>query len=198
MPRPPKGKGAANTPERDEALFRVLTALLEADKTLSTPIVWVKDGQGDLRFTCALDIDGVTEASFVLSGKAVHTLPDRKVTLGLRWSEPDGRGGHFERLEWRPIHGHTNKGVGPEELHFLLIEGTHHHSLVDNAAHPDGLGYAIQNNLPLARPIEPGPDWQNFLAVAAERWRIQDIVNSQRPPWQYELPKVPKAGENKE
>lgn len=196
MPRPPKGKGAANTPEQDEALVAALSAFLRADKTITTPIRWLEDESGKMHFSRTLDIEGVTEASLILFGRAEAKLPDCHVTLGLRWEDPSGRRGHFERLDWRPKDEHTNLGIGPSELHFLLIEGTHHHRLAHNATHPLGLGLAMHLNLPIAIPVEPEPGWQNFLAVAAQWWRIHDLVRTPPPPWEYDLLTFPRAGGN--
>ncbi|MEO9213808.1 MAG: hypothetical protein ABI242_11760 [Caulobacteraceae bacterium] len=46
----------------------------------------------------------------------------------------------------------------------------------------------MADNLPVATPVLPEPaNWEAFLAVAAERWRIHDLVNTPYPPWQYGL-----------
>jgi hypothetical protein len=190
MARSPRGK-STSTPDDDAALFAALGALLAAEKTLSSPIAWVEDEPGNLRFNRALDIDGVTEASFILFGRAVASLPDRHVVLGLRWADAMGRGGHFDRLDWKPMDAHNNKGLGPPEFRHVVVEGTHHHRLADNAALAMGLAQAMRENLPVAVPVEPEPDWPDFLAEAARRWRIHDLVNTPVPPWQYDLLTLP-------
>ncbi len=106
-PRPRSG-----TAEDSATLLASLTALLTAEKTLAVPISWVDD-DGDLRFTAALDIDGVTEPRGTLFGRATAALPDRKVTLGLRWQDETSRGGNFDRLEWRPVKAHINRANAP-------------------------------------------------------------------------------------
>ena len=111
-------------------------------QTLAVPISWVDD-DGDLRFTAALDIDGVTEPRGTLFGRATAALPDRKVTLGLRWQDETSRGGNFDRLEWRPVKAHINRANAPPDLRLLVIEGSHHHPLALNAALDIGLIQAM-------------------------------------------------------
>lgn len=192
MARSPGVKNATS-PDDDAALFVALGALLRAEKTLSSPIAWVEDGPGNLRFNRTLDIDGVTEASFILFGRAVAVLPDRHVVLGLRWVDATGRGGHFDRFDWNPMDAHNNKGLGPPEFRHVVVEGTHHHRLADNAALTMGLAQAMRENLPVAVPVEPEPGWQDFLAAATQSWHIHDLVNTPVPPWQYDLLTFPGA-----
>lgn len=181
-PRPKRG-----TTEDSATLLATLTALLTAEKKLATPITWVDDG-GDLRFTAALDIGGVTEPSLTLFGRATAALPDRKVTLGLRWQDETGRGGNIDRLEWRPIKAHINRANAPPDLQLRVIEGSHHHPLALNAGLDIGLIQAIQENLPVATPLTPQPqDWPALLRVAAALWRISELVHAPIPPWQYGL-----------
>jgi hypothetical protein len=79
-----------------------------------------------------------------------------------------------------------------EKSHFTALSwrlwGTHHHRLADNARLAMGLTQAMRENLPVAVPVEPDPDWPGFLAEAARRWRINDLVTTPAPPWQYALP----------
>lgn len=183
MPR--SRKPATDT--NDAAVEAALAAFLAAEKAPSAPIAWEQDDR-NLRFAVALKIDGVTEAGMVLFGRASLALPERNVTLGLSWDDPEGRGGNFDRLDWRPLGAHTNKGLGPPENRFTLIEGTHHHPLADNAALEMGLLRAIRENLPVALPVAPEPaDWPAFLALAAQRWNFHDVVPVPLPPWQYDL-----------
>ena len=49
-----------------------------------------------------------------------------------------------------------------------------------------GLTQAMRENLPVAVPVEPDPDWPAS-AEAAHRWRINDLVTTPAPPWQYAL-----------
>lgn len=181
-PRPRSG-----TAEDSATLLATLTALLTTEKTLATPISWVND-DADLRFTVALDVDGVTEPRLTLFGRATATLPDRKVTLGLRWQHETGHGGNFDRLEWRPVKAHINRANAPPDLRLLVIEGSHHHPLALNAALDIGLIQAMQENLPVAEPLTPQPsDWPSLLRVAGTLWRISGLIHTLFPPWQYGL-----------
>jgi hypothetical protein len=171
-----------------------LTAFLAAEKVPSAPIGWMTDGR-NLRFATALDIEGVTEAGMVLFGRASLTLRDQNVTLGLSWDDPAAPGGNFDRLDWRPVDAHTNRGLGPPEHRFTLFEGSHHHPLAENGALAMGLRRAIRENLPVALPMEPEPpDWPAFVALAAQRWNLHDLVHLPLPPWQYDLPLPTGAG----
>jgi len=181
-PRPRSG-----TAEDSATLLATLTALLNAKKALATPIFWVDD-DGDLRLTAALDIDGATEPRLTLFGRATATLPDRKVTLGLRWQDETGRGGNFDRLEWRPVKAHVNRANAPPDLRLRVIEGSHHHPLALNAALDIGLIQSMQENLPVAVLVTPQPsDWRSLLRVAATLWRISGLIHAPIPPWQYGL-----------
>ena len=185
MTRPSRSK--PDSADEDAALVSALTTFLAADKALSAPVHWT-DTDGDLRFTATLEIGGITEEGLLLFGRATASMPDAAVTLGLRWTGAPGRYRHFDRLDWRPVDAHTNKGVGPVHLRFRLIEGTHHHRLGQNAALEMGLLRAMAENLPIAEPVLPEPvSWEAFLAIAAQRWRIHDLVNTPYPPWQYGL-----------
>ena len=186
MARAPGG-GGITVSDTDVRLFTYLNSLLIADKTLDTPVSWVEDDQGNFRFNRTLDVDGVTEQGFTLFGRAVAILPGQNVTLGLRWSEGLGRGGNFERLDWKPKDAHNNRGLGPLNLRHVLIEGTHHHRLTDNAELAIGLTRAMAENLPVAVPLEPEPAWPDFLLAAALRWKIRTLVHMPEPPWQDDL-----------
>jgi hypothetical protein len=182
-PRSSKGLG-----ENDATLLAGLGRLLAAEKAITLAVKWRQDEEERFRFERTLDIDGVTEESLIIFGRAVTGLPHRHVTLGLRWAAvTTARGGHFDRLDWRPVGAHNNKGHGPAAWRHVLIEGTHHHPLAENAALPMGLSQAMSHNLPVALPVGPEPDWPEFLAEAARRWRIADLVNIPAPPWQYDL-----------
>lgn len=164
-----------------------LAGFLAADKVLSAPVTWTNT-EVDLRFSAALDIDGVTEEGLLLFGRASAALIDREVTLGLRWTSAPGRFDHFDRFNWRPMDAHNNKGLGPPELRFRPFEGTHRHPLDLNAALPIGLTQAMAENLPVGVPILPEPvSWEAFLGVAAEQWSIRDLVTIPIPSWQYGL-----------
>jgi hypothetical protein len=185
MTRPPRVK--PDLTNEDATLLAALTTFLAAKKALSAPVHWT-DTEGDLRFTATLEIGGLTEEALLLFGRATASMPDAAVTLGLRWTGAPGRYSHFDRLDWRPIHVHNNKGMGPIDLKFRLIEGTHHHRLSQNAALEMGLLKAMAENLPIAEPVLSEPvSWEAFLAIAAQRWRIHDLVTAPYPPWQYGL-----------
>ncbi len=166
--------------ETDASLVARLTTFIEAEKTPSGPVDWVPD-HSNFRFAIALDIKGITVAGMLLHGRASLFPPERDITLGLSWNDPSGQGGNFERLDWRPIHAHNNKGLGPSEHRFILIESTHRHCLAANAALAMGMRRAMAERLPVALPVEPDPpDWSSLLARAAHFWNLQGIVHISR------------------
>ncbi|MGH7057227.1 MAG: hypothetical protein ACREFZ_04995, partial [Acetobacteraceae bacterium] len=91
------------TEPNEAAVAAALEAFLAAEKSVSSPIHWRLDGRS-LRFAVTLDIEGVTEAGMLLFGRASISLPERNVTLGLSRNEPMGRGGNFDRLDWRHVY----------------------------------------------------------------------------------------------
>lgn len=171
----------------DEQLMKALCRVVSERKGIVGPLQWVSDGARNLRFARTLELNGVTQEGLILFGRASEMLPDRHVTLGLRYDIDSETGGHFERLDWRPIDAHNNKALGPPEWRFVILDGSHHHSLRQNASLDIGLSLAMRRNLPVAVPLSPDPDWDGFVADAARLWNIPDILYLPQPPWQSEL-----------
>jgi hypothetical protein len=169
-----------------------LTGLLLAPKVLTQPLAWATQGDA-LRASVTLEINGATAQGLTLFARAFAAFPDRRVSLGLAWHDIEDRGGAFTRLDWRPVEGHNNKGLGPAHLRFQNQEFSQHHPLALNAAIPIGLGRAIGHNLPIAEPLEPDPpDWTKLCEAAENLWKLQGLVGCDAPPWQYDL--LTKAG----
>jgi hypothetical protein len=112
MARSPRLKPESTNDDAD-ALLAALTTFLAAEKALNAPVHWT-DADGDLRFTATPEIGGLTGEALLLFGRATASMPDAAVTLGLRWTSAPGRYSHFDRLDWRPVHVHNNKGLGLE------------------------------------------------------------------------------------
>lgn len=179
---------AGGSGEGDAALLARLSTFLAAEKTLSLPIAWVGHGENGFRFTRTLDLAGVTAQGLTLFGSAVVSLPNREVTLGLRWQDGAGRGGNFERFDWRPIRPHVNRAAGPTHLRLLLIDGSHRHSLAHNSRLEMGLIAAMRLNLPVAEAMHPDPlGWRALMEVAEASWRIQGLGDTPEPPWEADL-----------
>ena len=145
------------------------------------------------RLTATVDIDGITEPGLVLTGRASVTNVDRHVSLSLVYHNALNLGGAIDRIDWKPLDAHVNKGVGPPRLRFIRIEGTHRHAWELNAA----LGVkAVVDDLPVAEPIEPDlGNWDVLLQLAATCWRIADLSMFPVPPWQYGLLSLPPRAE---
>lgn len=181
----PKGRKASGSPPPDDYPDpQRLAELVSAAKTLTGPPAWAEDGR-NLRFTATVDIEGITEPGLVLAGRASATIVDRHVSLMLVYHNALNLGGAIDRIDWKPVDAHVNKGVGPSRLRFNRIERTHRHSWELNAT----LGVkAVVNDLPVAEPVDPEPqDWGSLLHLAATCWRFADLSMVPAPPWQYGL-----------
>ena len=108
-----------------------LPDIVAAEKTLATTGRWaVRDPRGNsnwLTFVAPLEIDGVTIAGLRLRGTAIISLPDEAVCFQLEYHRPRQHGSALARIEWRPLKGHNNKGLGPKEYRFIETKGCHYH-----------------------------------------------------------------------
>lgn len=184
MPRrSSRREGGAKT-TLDQATSKLLHGFVSARKTLAVPIAWTTEGR-NFRFQVPLDIDGITEPGLTLIGRASTAVPDRHVSLNLAYRTPEGAGGTFERLDWRPIDPHNNKGNAGPDLAWTQIFGTHHHpwALNEHLRMEQAL-----DDLPVAEPVEPEPaTWAELLRVAAKVWKIDGLQDLPLPPWEPSL-----------
>ena len=161
-----------------------LPDLFTATKTLSDLHAgWVERDSDNLVFVSPLDIDAVTVQGLRLRITARSSLPDEAVTAQIEYHGLRGRYGPLCRLEWRPITGHSNKGIGPPEFRHRLLTGSHHHSFGLNWQY--AASAVRRGNLPVAVPVNPDPpDYRAALALAATEFRIGDLGSIPVPPWQ--------------
>ena len=90
---------------------------MDTDKATITPIAWVVDGS-DCRDAAGVNVDGGTVEGMILFDKVANSRRNRKVRTDLHGLDQDGRGGAFERLEWRVIEAHANGPNAPTNYGF--------------------------------------------------------------------------------
>jgi hypothetical protein len=157
-----------------------------AQKTLAATGRWaVRDPHRNsqwLTFVAPLEIDGVTIAGLRLRGTAIVNLPDEAVCFQLEYHRPRQQGSALARIEWRPIKGHNNKGLGPKEHQFIEMRGCHHHPFDLNW---NGAAKQLRRgNLPIAVPIIQSPQsFIKLLELVGKEFRINGIDYVPLPEW---------------
>jgi hypothetical protein len=180
---PSRPQGRVRAVVADSVLQR-LRHWLATDKTLARFTTWhpTKSKSGQLELVCELDIDGITQDGLRLRMQAHTRFTDERVMAQLEYHDVAGRGGAFERLEWRPKSPHTNRGHVPEHLRFKQCHRSQHHRFEDNVHL--GFPHFAHDNLPAADDLEPEPeDLAHFMRLVALHLRIRDIEAIPRPPW---------------
>lgn len=165
-----------------------LPDIAAADKVIPGAPKWeIRDAER-LTLVSALDIDGITIEGLRFRSTAFVRLPHECVTFQLEYLPPRSnvKGGPFERLEWRPLKGHNNKGLGPPEWQYIQQDGTHHHLFDINW---NGQAKRVRRgDLPISLPVEPDPvSFQEALALAGKKFRINNIDVVVPPPWEATL-----------
>ena len=132
---------------------------------------------------CPLDIDGLTVEGAQLRMTALRVRPDENVVIQLEFKRPGFKFRPACRIEWRPISGHNNKGLGPPEYRFKEIKTSHYHPFELNWSYR--LGEMRAGNLKVAIPIVPDPpDFQSLLDFTGETLNINNIGLVSSPPWE--------------
>jgi hypothetical protein len=167
-----------------------LPELYEAAKAIVSPTDWIeRDGTRHshmLTMIAHLEVDGVSIPGLRLRGTAIRNLPDRAVCFQLEYHRPRQHGAALDRIEWRPIKGHNNKGMGPAEHRFILMAGTHQHQFELNWN--EAQKQLRRGNLPIAIPLSIEPDtYQRLLEVVGEHFNISGLERVQQPPWEADL-----------
>ena len=146
---------------------------------------WVEDRGDTLRLLVALeDTWGVTIEGLVLRGRALKRLPDREVTLQLEFPHDRQRTDNaIERIDWKPLQPHNNKGRGPPELQYQIQHGTHLHGFELNWLESEQR--MRKSNLPIARQInEQIQVFRDLLEFSEKQFNIAGLVALPHPPWE--------------
>jgi len=163
-------------------------AFMEAWKTISVFPGWSEpeDGTSYMWFDVPLEIEGVTEAGFVLHGGCYKDHPDCHVTFEIRVQKSvAGRKIPLSRLDWKSLSGgHTNPRKGESEWSGKRLANTHFHSFDLNWL-PDE---RRMRGAALTLAMEINPPLVDFAAVRAYAGIVFKIANMKVvtiPTWQY-------------
>jgi len=161
--------------------------LFRADKLLAITPTWTDRGSDLLEIVCPLEIEGTVVEGLQFRLTARKSMPDETVTVQIEYHPPGEVGGPWARIEWRPLSGHNNKGLGPKEWQNRLITGCHHHPFELN--HRYASNELNRGNLPIAIPIESSPkDFDALLQLVNEEFRVTNLQWIEVPPWEPVLP----------
>jgi len=160
--------------------------LLEVEKRVRPTVGWrPEDAGGMLRWRGLLDVAGATIEGGVLHVRTRASEPGRDVSFMLEVTPAFGSSALIDRIDWNPIEPHANKGVGRDEIKFLVITGSHRHSYYENRTRD---GAIRSGNLPVAIPVERAlPNFGSLLAFVSETYKIVGLENLQPPPWSEDL-----------
>jgi hypothetical protein len=159
-----------------------LPRLVCAKKVLSVIPEWVERGPNVLGFSVALEADGIIIEGLTLRGRACKSMADREVIFQLEYHRARIAGGPICRIEWRPLNGHNNRGLGPREWQNILQAGSHHHRFDLNWAHSKAA--SLRGDLPIAIPLDDPPNYRALLGVVQKEFTIAGTQQIPLPPWQ--------------
>jgi len=163
-----------------------LPDLFNAEKVLATTGRWTPRtplrNSDWLEFIAPLEIDGATIAGLRLRATVIRDMPDRAITCQLEYHRPRQHGAALSRIEWRPLKGHNNKGLGPMEYRYKQIRDCHIHPFDENWR--DAAKALRRGNLPIAIPLAPSPDdFAALLERVGKEFNIKGIEIVPVPPW---------------
>lgn len=139
-----------------------------------------------LVLVAALDVDGVTIEGMLFRATAMKDRPEAALTFQLEYRLPPRRDDAIERIDWRPLHTHTNNGRGPPEHRYTIQHGSHHHPFHLNWLPEENR--MRTTNLPIAVPIVPDiPDFPSLLEFGRKCLRIGNLMALPAPPWEGRL-----------
>lgn len=160
-----------------------LPKLVAAKKALAFVPIWAEQTATSLGFLVPLEIDGVVVEGLTLRGKACTRMADREVMFQMEYRHNQIAGGPCCRIEWLPLNGHSNKGVGPAEFRHFLQTGSHHHRFDLNWKRSQEAVW--RGELPIAVPIAPEPkNFRALLGLVGSEFTISDLQRIPLPPWQ--------------
>lgn len=167
-----------------------LRRVFEADKAIAAPVKWTDPDRedGHVRFLAILEIEGLADATYQLSGGAYVNIPEEHVTFELAVVGDRGlRRTRLARIDWRSITGgHTNKRNCPGRWAGRRSPNTHFHDFELNWVESEQR--MRKGKLPCARPLDAEP--QGFEALRKQTGLLFRINNMQivpHPPWMYDL-----------
>ena len=160
--------------------------LLAAEKRIRPLPAWrpVEDS-GKIRWKAPLMIGGAVVEGLTLHARCIASEPGHDVSFVLEQALAGQSSVRIDRIDWKPIHEHNNKGIGPEELRFITIKDSHRHNYHENLTKA---GILRLHNLPIARPLDIIlPSFQSLVDFVAETYNIEDLKFLTPPPWTDDL-----------
>lgn len=152
-----------------------IVKLIEIDKSLGMSPNW--DDQSDPRytvFTVPLTCGLVTVGGFKLRVKVSKRWVNKDALMQLEFSAAGKRSTvNLWRLDWKPIHVHTNSGVPPSGP-FDTFTDSHQHPFAENFIASETR--MRTGNLPAVTPFPNNPNTlSDFLVLGGKLFRINDI-----------------------
>jgi hypothetical protein len=162
-----------------------LLTIFAETKTIPVMAEWVVGDAGALTWLAPLAVGGATVSGLRLRVRAMKHEPQAAVTAQLEYI-PAGKGGSLDRIDWRPVHRHNNKGIGPDQYKFITQNGSHHHQFALNVK-DNGLAMR-KGNLPIAIPIASDPvNFDELLDFIGRTYNIDGVANLLPPEWVSDL-----------
>lgn len=164
----------------EEEILQDMRLAFDAEKNAGEPTGWRSGSHPDsLRMTVPLDVQAKTVGTASLLFRAVQRSPDKNASISLI-ATIQGRDLRAWRMDWKPIHPHTNL-LGPRELRGLTSH-TGIHDFECNARL--GLTHMQTGDLPLCIPVEDEPhDFGAFVRYALRKLRVSQTEPILDPPW---------------
>ncbi|MFC0633566.1 hypothetical protein [Brevundimonas balnearis] len=163
-----------------------LAEMLEAEKRIRPLPAWRPvDSGGRFRWRAEISIGDATVEGLVLHARTLATEPGRDVSFVLEHGPAGQSSVRIDRIDWKPLTPHANKGVGRPEIRWDIYPGSHRHPYYENLKAD---GELRTGNLPVAVDIEESlPTFESLVAFVAKIYRIEGLEFLQPPPWSEDL-----------
>ena len=164
----------------EDEILEDMRRILLSDKNAGEPVGWsTGSGRDSLILTTPLEVLSPSVGTARLVLRAVRGSSDRNCSATLVVTI-QGRDLRAWRMDWRPVHEHTNR-CGPKELRGLVSQ-TGIHEFECNA----GLGLARMQaeDLPLCIPLTDEPhNFDAFVRLVCAKLNIAPTEPVLSPPW---------------
>lgn len=159
-----------------------LVELLEAEKDVNPLPSWRPvDPRGKFRWRAEISVNGATVEGLILHGRALAAEPGREVSFTLEHAPAGAPSSRIDRIDWKPLTPHSNKGIGRQEIRFEIYAGSNRHLYYENLTQEGNLR---AGNLPVAVHIESAlPTFDALIAFVAQTYKIPRLALLPPPPW---------------
>lgn len=159
-----------------------LEQIFDSPKRIDDAVRWKECGTDWWGFLIPLSIEEVTIEGLILRGKSAMNYLDRGFLLQIEYRR-SASSIALARSDWRALHNHNNKRIGPEDLRFVEQKGSHLHRFDQNYL-PDE-DRMRGSNLPIATPISPDHETcQEYIDGMGKYFRISNMEQVVPPPAQ--------------